>query len=303
VIELLFLFAPLVIVPLGLELGRIIASAGSDGLQNVARILQPFAAALAVVSFWFPPGWVAGALAVPWLAVCALVALAGLLSLARSTHSLPAMAVNLGRMDLAVAGGWLLVSRLGMRPMDFQEPILLLTAVHFHYTAFATALLAAAALTFARQHGRHSRTLSLVTALVIALPFALAAGFVLSPTLKVAAALGLSASVLGLAVAQLWLSKGLHSATARGFLRISALSVIAGMILAGIYALGEFLARDWLLIPRMASTHGLLNGLGFVLLGLLAWLVECHSAQPLAPKPTRVRSQHEQTASVWFSPP
>jgi len=46
------------------------------------------------------------------------------------------------------------------------------------------------------------------------------------------------------------------------------------LALAGMYAIGDYLQRDWLLIPRMASTHGVLNGLGFVMFGLLGWLVE-----------------------------
>lgn len=52
------------------------------------------------------------------------------------------------------------------------------------------------------------------------------------------------------------------------------------MCLASIYAVGEVLGKDWLLIPRMASTHGLVNALGFVLLGLLGWLVEWNVAAP-----------------------
>ena len=32
--------------------------------------------------------------------------------------------------------------------------------------------------------------------------------------------------------------------------------------------------QDWLVIPRMASTHGLLNALGFSLLGILGWVIE-----------------------------
>ncbi len=78
----------------------------------------------------------------------------------------------------------------------------------------------------------------------------------------------------GTGLAQLWLSNTLGSRTARGFLRVSAVAVIAGMVLAA--ELGDAFGKDWLLIPRMASTHGLLNGLGFVLLGLLGWLVESH---------------------------
>ena len=51
------------------------------------------------------------------------------------------------------------------------------------------------------------------------------------------------------------------------------------MILASIYAIGDWLKQDWLLIPRMGSTHGVLNGLGFALPGLLGWLIH-GSASP-----------------------
>jgi hypothetical protein len=46
------------------------------------------------------------------------------------------------------------------------------------------------------------------------------------------------------------------------------------MALSAVYALGEFLRTGWLSIPEMARTHGLLNALGFVLCGLLAWTPE-----------------------------
>jgi YndJ-like protein len=68
--------------------------------------------------------------------------------------------------------------------------------------------------------------------------------------------------------------KGGTSPLARGFLRASSAAVVIGMALAGTYALGDYLERDWLLIPGMTSTLGLLNGLGFVMFGLLGWPVE-----------------------------
>src|SRR5271165_1667177 len=46
-IELLFLFAPLVIVPLGMELGRVMGGAGR--LEELAWRLQPVGAGLVVV--------------------------------------------------------------------------------------------------------------------------------------------------------------------------------------------------------------------------------------------------------------
>jgi len=71
-IELLFLFAPLVIVPLGMELGRMMGSGGR--LAEIARRLQPAGAAFAVAAMGMGPGRKAGLLALGWLVVCLLVA-------------------------------------------------------------------------------------------------------------------------------------------------------------------------------------------------------------------------------------
>src|ERR1039457_5152651 len=49
-IELLFLLAPLVIVPLVMELGRVLG--GGGWLEERARRLQPAGAALVVVAMW-----------------------------------------------------------------------------------------------------------------------------------------------------------------------------------------------------------------------------------------------------------
>ncbi|MGA9981111.1 MAG: YndJ family transporter, partial [Candidatus Sulfotelmatobacter sp.] len=196
-------------------------------------------------------------------------------------------------VDLAVGGAWLVASRLGWRPMGIQEPIGLLTAVHFHFAGFATAMIAGATLRFAeaRFAGRDvlMRWLRGVVVLVLGMPFLVAAGFVISPGLKMVAAMAFSASVAGLAgfvwmcaqnpdVSQRTREMG-HAArvedgTARGLLRVAAGAVFVGMALSGIYAVADFVKSEWLPIPRMASTHGVLNALGFCLLGLLGWLVE-----------------------------
>src|SRR5580658_9973354 len=62
VIELMFLFAPLVIVPLGMELGRVggFESGVARRLASAAQILQPLGAVLAVGAGCLPPGERAG---------------------------------------------------------------------------------------------------------------------------------------------------------------------------------------------------------------------------------------------------
>jgi len=297
-IELLFLFAPLVIVPLGLELGR--ALGGGGRFHELARRLQPVGAALAGVAMVLPPGRAAGLVAVGWLLVCVLVALDGagklLLALSqdagegafdyrsgqvRATWSTRATRIAMGvaGVDLAVGGAWLVASRLGMRPMGIQEPIGLLTAVHFHFAGFATAMIGAAMLRFAERRGGHS-WLPVLVLMVAGLPFVVAAGFVISPALKVAAAILFSVSVAGLAIWLRGFGRTVDDAIAQILLQVAAGAVFAGMMLSAIYAVADYLGSDVLTIPQMARTHGILNAVGFCLPGLLGWLVESGNQRP-----------------------
>jgi len=304
VIELMFLFAPLVIVPLGMELGRVggFSSGAARGLAGAAQTLQPLGAVLAVVAVCLPPGERAGFVAVGWMGVCGLMAGAGAVELGEVVFRSAASMENLtdeapvgtlvvgvptglakiascvARIDLAVGGAWLVASRLGWRPMRIQEPIGLLTAVHFHFAGFATAMIASSTLAFAE--ARFARRVDLlrwlrgIVVLVIVMPIVVAAGFVISPGLKMVAAMVFSASVAGLA-GFVWMCGGrVEDGTARGLLRVAAGAVFVGMGLSGTYAVADFVKSELLPIPRMASTHGVLNALGFCLLGLLGWIVD-----------------------------
>jgi hypothetical protein len=294
-IELLFLFAPLVIVPLGMELGRVLGGGGWP--EDVARRLQPAGAALAVVAMWLPPGRRAGFAALGWMIVCVLMAGGGLwrivlsagLSGERSTGESPVPTLGvpalvaeivaaMAGVDLAVGGAWLVASRWGMRPMGIQEPIGLLTAVHFHFAGFATALIGAATLRFALTRGKHP-WLKVLVLMVIGLPFVVAGGFVISHVVKMVAAILFSASVAGLAIAVRACGRKAENVTARILLQVAAGAVFAGMVLSGAYAVADYLGSDALTIPQMARTHGILNAVGFCLLGLLGWLVESSSRQ------------------------
>lgn len=271
VIELLFLFAILVIVPLGWVLGEGIAPISSPPLRSLAKA-QPFAAAAVAASFWISPGSRAGMLALPWALLCLSIALVGVLS-PRSTRSLADFAVHMGRMDLAVAAVWLLASRLGPYPMIFQEPIVLLTAVHFHYIGFASATILAAAVKASTQ-SRIEGPLRWFAVLVLFTPFVLAAGFVYSPLLKMFAGFTMVVAMSGLAVLQLILAAFVSSRVSRAYLMVSSATLAAAMGVAAIYGIGDWLHRDWLVIPQVAQTHGIFNVLGFSLCGILGWLIE-----------------------------
>ncbi len=278
-IELMFLFAPLVIVPLGMELARVLGN-DTPPARFAAR-LQPVAAVLALVALWLPPGRLSACLAGAWIIVCLSMTVSGLVdlsSLARSHENhrrstFHRIIVSIAQLDLLIGGTWFVASRLGMRPMGIQEPIGLLTAVHFHYAGFATAMIAAAMLRFAEQ--RRERTwLKWLVAVIVCMPLVVAVGFVISPLLKMAAGVVFSLSVAAFAVVLRSCAKRLGSTTARVLFYVATASVFAGMILSSAYAIADFRGSDVLPIPQMARTHGILNAIGFCLPALLGWLVE-----------------------------
>lgn len=251
-IAVLFLLAPLVVAPLVFELAD---------LPRSLSLTQPVAAALAAASFLVPKGTAAGLLAAPWAGLMGLVALAAFLRLRRAFRAgMPELLETLGLMPVALGGAMLVAARGGIDVGGFPPIIVLLTAVHFHFTMFATPLLAA----------RAARTRPLLlwagALLLIATPF-LALGFIFSARLQVTAASAVSLAVAAIGAGQLGTLRG---RAARALLIVSSGAVVAGMALAGVYALGEYLRTGWLSIPGMARTHGILNAFGFVLCGLLA---------------------------------
>jgi len=255
--EGLFLLAIWAIVPLGMGF-----LPDSPPLR-LAKRLQPWAAALATISFFVPKGPLAAGLALPWLGVNGLVALSGLLQLKTTlTQGIPRL-LQLAAMFFPVVGGvHLVASRDGYPLAGFPEPIILLTAIHFHYTAFAAPILASLA-------ARSTIALYSGLGLIGGTPL-LAAGFLFSPILKVVGVGILCVSVIGLAIGQLTVAPSL-TGRSRALLTLSSLAVIAGMILAAIYEHGFYTGRTWIAIPTMAWSHGILNGVGFSLCGLLAW--------------------------------
>jgi hypothetical protein len=296
-IELMFLFAPLVIVPLGMQLGRQMGARG--WIMRAAQWTQPVGAATAVAAMCLAPGRTAGALALGWMLVCGLAAWSGAASLALAirhelTDEMSAasrtvkVALAVAQIDLAVGGAWLVASRLGLRPMGIQEPIGLLTAVHFHFAGFATATIAAATLCCVEGNEQrremptqrktrwvgHRQWLRGTVFAVVGLPFLVAAGFVISQAFRMVAAILFSISVAALAMFLRASLKSVKDATARALLQVASGAVFAGMVFAAAYAVAVFIGSDGLTIPQMVRTHGILNAVGFCLPGLLGWLVE-----------------------------
>jgi len=167
----------------------------------------------------------------------------------------------------AVGAGWWLAARQGWTPLSFAEPILSLTAAHFHHAALTPL---AAAILLSRQGGSRALTLALC-----ALPPLVGLGIAFSPALELAAAVSFAGALVALSIHQLAYSRRVfaRSPLAGGLLGAGALFLVAGMALAAWYAVGQYTGLDAPSIPTMVQTHAVLNGGGFGATTLLGWCI------------------------------
>lgn len=277
-IDVLLLLAPLVVVPLGLRVAQWPRSPPPALVFGSAVALVP--------SFLLPAGVAAGLLSVPWLAVAAGVAFDACSTWNRERSWSPvALARSLAGIWLVVGAAALLATRIGLSGFGIEEPIVELTAVHYHFGAFAASLLAWRTSTVAV--ASHPRIAAVMAALVAGTPPVIAVGFATT-----SAVFQIGGGVL--LTVGLWLLAGLvwsvvapvrRPRPAALLLRISALAVVVPMALAVSWALGQFADVPALSIPDMARTHGVINAFGFTLCGMLGWLPHPDAPGPRIPGP------------------
>jgi hypothetical protein len=271
-LEILFLIAPWIVVPVGLSLSR--GSEGAQGkLQNRRlRTALWLAAALAgTISFSFPRGGVAAALAVAWLLFCLLILLESVIRFFRSpAWSFVAVTLLISKGYLAVGAIWLVISRLGLEPLGFQEPIVFLTAVHFHYAGFASG--AMAALAYERLDSAAWTKWARVTFPGVVLgPGLLGLAFLAGPKVKLFAVLWIVAGQFALAAATLRIALKGRNRAGRILLGVSASSIFVAMAFAALWAIGEYPLQPFVDLYRMERIHGILNVLGFGVCGMAGW--------------------------------
>lgn len=265
----ILLLGPFVIVPLGLRLiGREHETAWQTRIRSIVGTCGLPAALVLLVSFlWQDYGLVPALLATPWLLITMLMAVwGGLKAHARRFRNGADLAATAALLFIAIGGSWTLLSRAGIRPLDFSDAIVLLTGVHFHYAGFALPLLAGMVMSRLPL----SKIMWLMLCGIIAGVPLVGVGISLSPLVEVLAALLLVVSCLLLAGAQARLAIQLRDPNRSTLLLISSLSLLSAMLFAAIYAVSEFCGGKWLEIPTMIAIHGTTNACGFAICGLLA---------------------------------
>jgi hypothetical protein len=268
IIEILFLLGPWVVVPLGADLIPSEQAPKDNALRDWVLFT---AASFTTLSFFLDnrtaAAWFAGA----WLLACAAFAGDGFRRLVLGgTKPFAQFCFAAGEGYLLVAGIWLVASRAGVQLLAFQEPIVLLTAVHFHFAGFASAVLAGLVdRAYVGQRGHRMLRAALLA--VILGPGILGLAFLLGPKMKLVAALLIAVGQLGLASGMLRIGIAAKSSSGHWLLFVASGSVAAGMILAAVWAIGEYPLQAFVNIRQMAEFHGVLNAVGFAVCGLLGW--------------------------------
>jgi YndJ-like protein len=262
IFDLLFLLAPWVVVPLTLSL---VPAAQYN--RPIRYLLFP-GAVLATASFFLPDGRTAGALTVLWLFAGMSLALDGLMRVIRTRlQSFQEFCFAIGEGYALVGALWLLASRMGLQPVGFHEPIVLLTAIHFHYAGLMTAVLAG----LTASSMRTPLLLRIALSCAVLGPALLGLAFLVGPKLKLAAVVLVVIGEYGIALGTFRI--GLASASGVGgrILILGSACVILGMALAGIWAIGEYPLHAFVNLEQMARYHGVLNSFGFGLCSLVGW--------------------------------
>lgn len=253
------MFAPFVIVPLGLAIAaRPHTGPRTNSFVRLAGV-APLFASTAALSFGFETGTLAALVAAPWWGFCAVIAILGVgRLLSRRTLNDPGIGVDSGLIFLLVGATFFVISRAGLRPLDFSDRIIELTASHFHFAGFALPIIAGAVAI------RLERGPYLPLAIASAMPFT-ALGITLAGTTEWIAATFMA--LVGFAVAASTLH--LAAATKQALSMVAGICLIGGMSLALGWAWSAHFGWEYLDLDGMVATHGVLNGFGFSLLGLL----------------------------------
>jgi len=274
-LEIMFLLAPLVAIPLAHALELRARDRREPALIETTLALASGPAAwLVAASFFLRTGNVAAALVLPWAAIAATTALLGLVRLAgrarRGAVDQVGLAVDVSAAFLTLGAFWLVISRLGRTFLGFGEPLAILTAVHFHFAGRAAPILIGYT-AYIRAEDRGGRRLrGAAIGVIVGMPL-VAVGITMSPIVALAGTVVLSVALIALAAVQVELRPVMRSPISRTLLLLSSGSIAIGMALALVYALGVVVGNLWLDVPAMARTHGVINGIGFILGALFAW--------------------------------
>ncbi|MEH7462953.1 YndJ family protein [Bacillus thuringiensis] len=208
--------------------------------------------------------------AIIWFIYTGIVALFGVCRLLeRGWKPLEETAIDSGFIYLFLGGFWFLASVANIPIMQFSSDIVLLTAAHFHYSAFLLPLFAGL---LGRKQQKKSKLYTTALFIMIISPMTVAIGITYSRTLEFFSVLLylISLYIYGIFV---WKTK-FTSKSAKILLIISSSTLMVTILFSLFYSYGNFKQVMTITIAQMVWIHGVVNGLGVALPGCIGWMIE-----------------------------
>jgi hypothetical protein len=219
------------------------------------------------MAIMLPNGVVAGAMSTPWL-LLAIISLGIVLNGTPGEQQLRKWLIVAAYLFWIVGAVWGVSYQLDYRLMGFPKVIVALTAAHFHFAGFLLTLLTAY-LTQLDFTNRWINSFAIGILVLMGIPLT-ALGILLThltgiDILETIAGVTMAAAGFGVAIAFL-LTR--HNA----LVKVGAIALSLGMILAFLFAMRSMFPVHWLDIPSMYTWHGSMNtiAIGSLTVGCLS---------------------------------
>lgn len=205
-----------------------------------------------------------------WFAYTGIVALFGVSRLLeRGWKPIEETAIDSAFIYLFLGGFWFFASVAKVSIMHFSSDIVLLTAAHFHYSAF---LLPLSAGLLGRKREKRSKVYDAIMFIIVISPMTVAIGITYSRILEFFAVFIYLCAIYGYGV-YVWRTK-FNAISAKILLTLSSSTLMVTIMFSLIYSYGNFKQVMAITIAQMVWIHGVVNGIGVALPAFFGWMIE-----------------------------
>ncbi len=205
-----------------------------------------------------------------WFVYTGIIALFGVSRLLeRGWKPLEETAIDSAFIYLFLGGFWFFASVAKLSIMQFSSDIVLLTAAHFHYSAF---LLPLSAGLIGRKREKRSKVYDVIMFIIMISPMTVAIGITYSRIFEFFAVVIYLCAIYGYCI-YVWKAK-FNAIRAKVLLIISSSTLMVTIMFSLIYSYGNLKQVLTITIAQMVWIHGVVNGIGVALPAFVGWMIE-----------------------------
>ncbi|WP_439875706.1 YndJ family protein [Bacillus mycoides] len=205
-----------------------------------------------------------------WLMYTGIIALFGVSRLLeRGWKPLEETAIDSAFIYLFLGGFWFFASVAKLSIMHFSSDIVLLTAAHFHYSAF---LLPLSAGLIGRKREKRSKVYDAIMFIIVISPMTVAVGITYSRVFEFFAVFLYLCAIYGYGIYVL--RTKFNAISAKVLLIISSSMLMVTIMFSLVYSYGNLKHVMTITIAQMVWIHGVVNGIGVALPAFVGWMIE-----------------------------